>query len=98
MIARIGYFGHLSPEQEAASEFNFRERFKAAITSQDGFIAGYWLRRPDGRMISLSIWESEEKLRTGGMRAHAVPLLPGQIAEQIPGPESEEICQVEDRS
>jgi len=55
MIARIGYFSHLTPEQEAASEYNFRERFKAAITSQDGFIAGYWLRRPDGRLISLSI-------------------------------------------
>jgi hypothetical protein len=52
MIARVAYFGHLTPEQEAASEFNARERFKAAISSQDGFIAGYWLRRPDGRMIS----------------------------------------------
>ncbi len=98
MIARIGYFGHLTPEQEAASEYNFRERFKAAITSQDGFIAGYWLRRPDGRLISLSIWENEEKLRLGGMRANAAPLLPDQVAEQIAEPESVEVCEVVDRS
>lgn len=98
MIARIGYFGHLTPEQEAASEYNFRERFKAAITSQDGFVAGYWLRRPDGRLISLSVWQSEEHLQLGGMRANAVPLLPGQVAELIPEPEQVEICQVEDQA
>jgi antibiotic biosynthesis monooxygenase len=98
MIARIGYFGHLTPEQEAASEYNLRERFKAAISSQDGFIAGYWLRRPDGRIISFSIWESEEKLRLGGTRANAVPLLPGQVAELIPEAEGAEICQVWDRA
>src|SRR5690242_6002731 len=43
MIARIGYFGDLTPEQEAASLTNLRERFKPAITSQDGFVAAYWL-------------------------------------------------------
>jgi hypothetical protein len=69
MIARIGYFGHLTPEQEAASLDNLRRRFKAAISSQDGYVAGYWLRRPDGRLISLSIWQSEDHLRNGGTRA-----------------------------
>jgi hypothetical protein len=98
MIARIGYFGHLTPQQEAASEFNLRERLKAALTSQDGFIAAYWLRRPDGRFISLTIWDSEEQMRVGGMRANAVPLLPGQDATQIAEPESVEVCQVMDRS
>jgi hypothetical protein len=98
MIARIGYFGHLTPEQEAASEVNFRERFKAAITSQDGFIAGYWLRRPDGRLIALSVWETEEKMRLGGMRANAVPLLPGHVAAQIAEPESVEVCYVVDHA
>jgi heme-degrading monooxygenase HmoA len=98
MIARIGYFGRLTPEQEAASEFNFRERFKAALTAQDGFIAAYWLRRPEGRFIALSVWESEEHMRVGGMRANAVPLLPGQVATQIAEPESVEVCHVMDRA
>jgi hypothetical protein len=84
MIARIGYFGHLTPEQEAASLHKLRERFKAAISSQDGYVAGYWLRRPDGRLISLSIWQSEKHLRNSGVRAQAIPLLPGQVAELIP--------------
>jgi len=98
MIARVGYFGHLTAAQAAASEVNFRERFKAAITSQDGFVAGYWLQRPDGRLIALSVWESEEQMRLGGMRANAVPLLPGQIGEQIAEPERVEICQVVDHA
>jgi Antibiotic biosynthesis monooxygenase len=97
-IARIAYFGHLTPEQEAASLHNLRERFKAVISSQDGYVAGYWLRRPDGRLISLSVWQSEEHLRAGGMRAHAVPLLPGQVAELIPEAEHVEICQVVDQA
>ena len=98
MIARIGYFGHLTPEQEAASLDNLRRRFKPAISSQEGYIAGYWLRRPDGRLISLSIWQSEDHLRAGGTRAQAVPLLPGQVAELIPHAELEEICQVVDQA
>lgn len=98
MIARIGYFGHLSPEQDAASVQNLRERFKQAISSQDGFVAAYWLRRPDGRIISFSVWESEEHLRAGGTRAHAVPLQSDQVAELIPGPESVEICEVYDHA
>ena len=63
------------PEQEAASLTNLRERFKPAITSQDGFVAAYWLRgaRNRERVISFSIWESEDELREGGTRANAVP-------------------------
>ena len=98
MIARIGYFGHLTPEQEAASLDNLRRRFKPEISSQEGYVAGYWLRRPDGRLISLSIWQSEDHLRNGGMRAHQAPLLPGQVAKLIPEAEQVEICQVVDQA
>jgi heme-degrading monooxygenase HmoA len=98
MIARIGYFGGLTPEQDAASTTNLRERFKPAITSQDGFVAAYWLRGADGRVISFSIWESEDKLREGGTRANAAPLLPGQNGDLIPSPERMEICEVVDHS
>jgi hypothetical protein len=98
MIARIGYFGHLTPEQEAASLDNLRRRFKPAISSQNGYVAGYWLRRPDGRLISLSMWQSEDHLRNGGMRAHEAPLQPGQVAELIPEAEHVEICQVVDQA
>jgi hypothetical protein len=70
---------------------NLRERFKPAISSQEGFIAAYWLRQPGGRAISFSIWESEDHLRAGGTRANAVPLLPGQNAELIASPDRAEI-------
>jgi hypothetical protein len=49
-------------------------------------------------LISLSIWQSEEHLRNGGLRAQAVPLLPGQVAELIPEAEQVEICQMVDRA
>ena len=98
MIARIGYFEGLTPEQEAESERNLRERFKPAISSQEGFIAAYWLRQSGGRIISFSIWESEDHLRAGGTRANAVPLLPGQTAELIPSPDRAEIWEVVDRA
>ena len=98
MIARIGYCGDLTPEQEATGETNLRERFKRAITSQDGFVAAYWLRGADGRLISFPVWESEDELREGGARANTVPLLPGQIGVLMPSPECVEICAVVDRS
>jgi hypothetical protein len=37
-------------------------------------------------------------MQLGGMRANAVPLLPGQVAELIAAPEQVEICQVADHS
>jgi hypothetical protein len=98
MIARIGHFDPMTPEQMAAAEFNLRERFKPALTAQEGLVAAYWLKQPDGHWLSFTIWESVEHLIQGGTRANATPLLPGQDGSLIPGPVSHEIWEVVDRS
>ena len=94
MIAGIAYFGVMTPEQEAASEFNARRRFIPALQAQEGFIGGYMLRRPDGRRMGITIWENAELMQPGVQAANAVPLLPGQDGSLIPGPEATEICEV----
>jgi|SRR6266571_9245089 len=93
MIARIGYFGDLTPAQLDAQEKN-GERFFPAITSQPGIVAAFWLHGDDGRRLSVSVWESEEALAEGSRRADGVPLLPGMRGEEIPGPEHVEIWEV----
>jgi heme-degrading monooxygenase HmoA len=83
MIARIAYFDNITPEQRAARGVYFREQFQPAITSQDGFIAGYFLHRAQGELIQLvsfTVWQSEDHLRLGEQRALALAPLPGGMA------------------
>ena len=94
MIARIGTFRRLTPEQRAASEDNLRRRFLPALRAQPGFVAGYWLAGADGTLLSVTIWESVETMEEGGRRANAVPLLPDQVAEAIPSPDAVETFEV----
>ena len=96
MIARVGYFEGLTEEQKAAREDNARRRFKAAITSQPGILALFYLERPNGDRVSLSVWESQQAMEQGGVRVNAAHLLPEQRAEDIPGPNRVEIWQVRD--
>jgi len=94
MIARIGIFQHLAPEAAAESRRNLVERFLPALKAQEGFVAGYWLVGADGKRLSVSVWESEAALRTGGARANAVPLLAGQDPERIPSADVVELYEV----
>ena len=94
MIARVGIFENLSPEAEAASTHNLRERFLPALKAQEGFVGGYWLKGEDGKALSITLWESVAMVQEGGRRANAVPLLPGQTPEQIPSPQRVEIYEV----
>ena len=96
MIARIGYFEGLTEEQKRAQEDNTNRRFRAAITSQPGLVALFYLERPNGDRISLSVWETPEALAEGGARANATPLLPGQRGEDIPSANRVEIVEVRD--
>lgn len=96
MIARVGYFEGLTDEQKAAQEDNARRRFKAAITSQPGILALFYLERPNGDRVSFSVWESQQAMEEGGLRANAAHLVPGQRAEDIPSPHRVEIWQVRD--
>ena len=94
MIARIGTFLSLTPEAAAESRRNLLERFLPALKAQEGFVAGFWLNAPDGRHLSITVWESEEAMRRGATRANATPLLPGQDPAKIPSPDTTELCEV----
>ncbi len=96
MIARVGYFEGLTEEQKRAQEDNSNRRFKAAITSQPGIVALFWMERPNGDRVSISIWESERAMEDGGAKANATPLLPGQHGEDIPSPNRVEMMEVRD--
>lgn len=95
MIARIGYFEGLTEEQKRAQEVN-APRFRPAITSQPGILALFYLERPNGDRVSLTIWETAQAMAEGGARANATPLLPGQRGEDIPSPNRVEILEVHD--
>ena len=96
MIARIHYFDGLTEEQKRFQEDNTRRRFKAALTSQPGLVALFYLEKPNGDRVGFSIWESQQAMEEGGARANATPLLPGQRGEDIPSPTRMEVCAVND--
>lgn len=94
MIARIGTFEGLSAEAIAESQRNLQERFMPALRVQPGFVVGLWLEGEDGKLLSITVWESMEALTVGARQANATPLLPGQDPEKIPSPTFVEHFQV----
>jgi quinol monooxygenase YgiN len=94
MVIRIGLFGPLSPEEATASRRNLLERFLPALKSQSGFVAGYWGESPDGRWISISVWENEQAMEQGAAHANTTPLLPEQNRTQIVSPQTVELFAV----
>lgn len=97
MIARFGYFEGLTEQQKRAQEDNANRRFKAALTSQPGILAVYYMESPNGDRLSVSIWDDKQAMEEGGMKANSVPLLPGQRGEDIPSPARVEIWEVLDQ-
>ncbi len=97
MIARFGYFEGLTEEQKRAQEDNASRRFKAALTSQPGILAVYYIESPSGDRATISIWENKQSMEQGGIKANAAPLLPGQRGEDIPSPGRVEIWEVLDQ-
>jgi heme-degrading monooxygenase HmoA len=98
MIARVGFFEGLTEHQKRAQEDNANLRFKAAITGQPGFVALFFLERPNGDRVAFSVWQSQKAMEEAGRRANATPLLPGQRGEDIPGPNRVEVWEVRDHS
>src|SRR5260370_6069673 len=97
MIARFGYFEGLTEEQKKAQEDNASRRFKAALTSQPGILAVYYMESPDGHRATISICENKQTMEQGGIKANAAPLLPGQRGGDIPTPGRVEIWEVLDQ-
>jgi hypothetical protein len=97
MIARFGYFEGLTEEQKRIQEDNASRRFKAALTSQPGILAVYYVEARNGDRATISIWENKQAMEQGGIKANATPLLPGQRGEDIPSPSRVEIWEVLDQ-
>ena len=96
MIARVAYFESMTSAQHAAAEYNFRNRFRAALISQPGLVVNFLVRGEDDNVLSFSVWESRAAMEEGGRRANEVPLLPGQRREDIPSPDRVELAEVFD--
>jgi len=86
----------MTAEQHAAAEYNFRNRFRAALISQPGLVVNFLVRGEDDNVLSFSVWESRAAMEEGGRRANEVPLLPGQRREDIPSPDRVELAEVFD--
>ena len=97
MIARFGYFEGLTEQQKRAQEDNASRRFKAALTSQPGILAVYYMESPNGDRATISVWENKQAMEQGGIKANTAPLLPGQRGEDIPSPSRVEIWEVLDQ-
>ena len=41
----------------------------------------------DGKLLSITVWESTEAMVAGAQQANAIPLLPGQDPKKIPSPD-----------
>lgn len=96
MIARFGYFEGLTEEQKKTQEDNANRRFKAALSSQPGILAVFYMEGSNGNRVSISIWESRRAMEEGGAKANATPLLPGQRGEDIPNANRVEFWEVLD--
>jgi hypothetical protein len=94
MIMRLAAFASQTPDVRAEAVRNLMERFKPALVSQPGFVAGYWAESEDGRMFSITVWESEGAVEQAGAAVNATPLLPGQDSSKIPSPERVETLTV----
>jgi Antibiotic biosynthesis monooxygenase len=94
MIVRLATFASPTPDVRAEALRNLLERFKPALVAQPGFVAGYWAEAADGRLFSITVWESEAAVERAGAAANATPLLPGQDPAKIPSPERVETLAV----
>ena len=84
MIARVGSFEGLSAAAAAESQRNLQERFMPALQAQAGFVLGLWLEGEDGKLLSITVWESTEAMAVGAQKANATPLLAGQDPAEDP--------------
>ena len=97
MIARFGYFEGLTEAQKRIQEDNAGRRFKAALISQPGILAVYYVESLNGDRATISIWENKQAMEQGGIKANAAPLLSCQRGEDIPSPSRVEIWEVLDQ-
>lgn len=106
MYAQLFYFdGPRTRELVAAADRAGRERIEPAIMARadlrEDMVAVYDLRRSDGGSITVVIVEHEDSLDRTAELVMSTPLLPGEDAALLPGPdriERYEVVHTLDRS
>lgn len=94
MIARVAHFTFPSQQHRDEAERNGVGRVGPSIAGAPGFHALYYGRTGEREAISISLFESREANEAAGAAMNATPLLPGQVSEMLPTPESVEFLDV----
>lgn len=94
MIARVAHFTFPSQQHREEAERNGVARVGPSIAGAAGFHALYYGRTGELSALSISLFESREANEAAGAAMNATPLLPGQVSEMLPTPESVEFLDV----
>lgn len=95
MIARISTSPPVNdPAVSRARLENAQRRIKPALAEQPGFRIALWLRKPDGTVHSITVFDSEAELGAAAVAVNAVPMLPGQDPADMAGPDSGQTVEV----
>ena len=92
MIARVIYTDRVEPEIQPALREGVTRFAKPTLTQQEGLVSAFWSSADDGRMVSVTIWESTELMKRAEL-AMNVPAKPGQPHVQVP-PQRVEVYEV----
>jgi hypothetical protein len=94
-FARLMYFdGPRAPEIAAAADRAGRERIWPAISSLNGLVGVFVLRRSDLGAVVITLATSVEALDAAARAALSTDLLPGEDPALLPGPDRIEIHHV----
>ena len=95
MIARFATSPPVNdPDVEAQRRDNLERRLKPALVKAPGFRGGMWLKRGDGTVHSITLWDSEEALRGAQPGVDATPMQAGQRPEAMPGPATGQVVEI----
>ena len=88
MIARVARFSYDSLNHRQEAERNGTERVAVSLARQPGFQAIYYGRIAELKAFVISLFDSGPLAEAAGIAMNAEPLLPGQVSEMLPSPES----------
>ncbi len=95
MIARFATSPPANDPDIAAQRMaNAQGRIKPGLLRQPGFRGAMWLRRPDGTVHSITLFDSEEDMRTAAEAINAQPMLAGHNPADMPGPDSGQTVEI----
>jgi heme-degrading monooxygenase HmoA len=94
-VARVAVFRNISTVQFQAAMYNLEHRMMPIIRKHPALLFGVWTANVDNTGgISFFVAPDAAAAQDAGMAINSAPLLPGQIAEDIPQPELVHNCAV----